>query len=63
MTASNHLFNKCDQKVRQMKKQITTRNSRGKIKANGSVKLLPCYFKRIGAFCTWQAPSPERITK
>ena len=62
MAASDHLFNKYDQKIRQVKSQIITHQvPEEKIKATRLLKLLPCFLKWL-ACCTCQAPNPERIT-
>ena len=45
MAASNHLINKCDQKIRQVKNQIVKRQIWKKIKATRFVKFLSCFFK------------------
>ena len=45
MAVSNHLFNKCDEKVIQAKNQIMKHQVRRKIKASGLVKVLSCFFK------------------
>ena len=45
MAASNHLINKCDQKIRQVKNQIIERQIGRKIKAPRLVKFLSCFFR------------------
>ena len=45
MAASSNLFNKYDQKMRQVKNQIKHIYYRVKIKATRVPKLLPCCFK------------------
>ena len=62
MNASNHLFNKCDKKIRQVNNQIITHQiPEEKVKQLGC-EIAALHFKMIGACCTWRAPGPEHIT-
>ena len=45
MAATNHLINKCDQEIRQVKNQVIKHEIRKKIKATRLVKFLSCFFK------------------
>ena len=47
MAASNHLINKCNQKIRQVKNQIIKHQIRRKIKATRLAKFLSCFFKLL----------------
>ena len=45
MAASNHLINKCDQKIQQVKNQITKHRVRRKIKTTRLTKFLSYLFE------------------
>ena len=63
MVASNNLFNKCDQEIRQLKNQIITHQiPEKKLYQLYACEMTALFFRMAVGYCNWRAPSPERIT-
>ena len=61
MAASNHLINKCNQKIRQVKNQIIKHQIWRKIKATRLVKFLSCFFKWLECVVLGELQVPNAL--
>ena len=62
MATSDHLFNKCDQAIKQMKNQIITDQIPEKQLKSKKLLLWFVVCQMVVAYCTQQASSTEHIT-
>ena len=62
MATSDHLFNKCDQAIKQMKNQIITDQIPEKQLKSKKLLLWFVVCQMVVAYFTQQASSPEHIT-
>ena len=62
MATSDHLFNKCDQAIKQMKNQIITDQIPEKQLKSKKLLLWFVVCQMVVVYCTQQASSTEHIT-
>ena len=61
MAVSNHLINKCDQKIRLVKGQLIKHQIRRKIKATWLEKFLFCFFKWLECVVLGELQFPKAL--